>query len=280
MKTARSALRAPWFSSEQVGLFGKTVASCLVVELLAGMGAAVPITRTWAPRIWGQEMGSEGSRLAETERGVWFWLKRHSICTPHFNRKYELMLFRGRKTILPPEFWSPDQDSGGFADLDCVLGSLDTLRHLAQKVCRAEAPAFEHCEALRMRVSLPHEVMLCKRACPLKRGRVGRAASRLAADARERSDYLLKRRHDTRWRSHAHTPSETFVRGRSKAVAACWTSSSKDPCFVGSTATLQTQSARARAQHSEPGEGCRRLHSCEVAPQGAPSRSGCRLAGA
>ena len=35
-------------------------------------------------RIWGQKMVSEGSRLAESERGVWFWLKRYSICTPHF----------------------------------------------------------------------------------------------------------------------------------------------------------------------------------------------------
>ena len=29
-------------------------------------------------RIWGQRMGSEGSRLAESERGVWVWLNRHS----------------------------------------------------------------------------------------------------------------------------------------------------------------------------------------------------------
>ena len=52
-------------------------------------------------RIWGQKMGSnsEGSRLVESERGVWFWLNRHSICTPHFNRKNELILFRGRKTV-------------------------------------------------------------------------------------------------------------------------------------------------------------------------------------
>ena len=45
-------------------------------------------------------MGSEGSRLAESERGVWFWLKVYSICAPHCNRKNELILFRGRKTIL------------------------------------------------------------------------------------------------------------------------------------------------------------------------------------
>ena len=52
-------------------------------------------------------MGSEGSRLAESERGVWFWLKRYSICTPHFYRKNELILFRGRKTDSAPKFWSP-----------------------------------------------------------------------------------------------------------------------------------------------------------------------------
>ena len=52
-------------------------------------------------------MGSEGSRLAESERGVWFWLKRHSICTPCFIRKNELIVFRGRKTVSAPKFWSP-----------------------------------------------------------------------------------------------------------------------------------------------------------------------------
>ena len=39
--------------------------------------------RELGSRIWGQKMGSEGSRLAESERIVWFWLNRHSICTPH-----------------------------------------------------------------------------------------------------------------------------------------------------------------------------------------------------
>ena len=48
-------------------------------------------------------MDYEGSRLAESERGVWFWLKRHSICTPHFQRKNERNTFRGRETdFLPP----------------------------------------------------------------------------------------------------------------------------------------------------------------------------------
>ena len=56
---------------------------------------------------WGLKMGSEGSRLTESERGVTFWLKRHGICTPRFNRKDELILFRGRKTDSAPKFWSP-----------------------------------------------------------------------------------------------------------------------------------------------------------------------------
>ena len=47
-------------------------------------------------------MGSKGTKLAESERIVWFSWKRYCICTPHFNRKYEPILFRGRKTILPP----------------------------------------------------------------------------------------------------------------------------------------------------------------------------------
>ena len=56
----------------------------------------------WAPECLGQKMGSEGARLAESERGVWFWWKRYGICTPRFNRKNELVLFRALILILPP----------------------------------------------------------------------------------------------------------------------------------------------------------------------------------
>ena len=42
------------------------------------------VGRNLGSRIWGQKMGSKCTRLAESERGVWFWLKRYSICTPHF----------------------------------------------------------------------------------------------------------------------------------------------------------------------------------------------------
>ena len=65
-----------------------------------------------------EKWGSEGSRLAESERGVWFWfwLKRHSICTPHLHRKNELILPRGRKTDSAPlktdsAPWSPGRMS-------------------------------------------------------------------------------------------------------------------------------------------------------------------------
>ena len=35
-------------------------------------------------RMWGQKMSSKGTKKAESGRGVWFWLNRHGICTPHF----------------------------------------------------------------------------------------------------------------------------------------------------------------------------------------------------
>ena len=86
-------------------------------------------------RIWGQKMGSEGSRLAESERGVWFWLNRHSICTPHFNRKNELILFRGRETVSTPKFWSPGFAYKHRSIEKCV--PCPTLRVRIQVVCAA-----------------------------------------------------------------------------------------------------------------------------------------------
>ena len=66
-------------------------------------------------RIWGQKMGSEGSRLADSERGVWFsWKKvryNNIMCTPIiFNRKCKLISFQGRKTDSASKFWSPGAD--------------------------------------------------------------------------------------------------------------------------------------------------------------------------
>ena len=54
-----------------------------------------------------QKMGSKGTRLAESERGVWFWLRRHGICTPHLNRKYELTLFLGAENRFCPQTLEP-----------------------------------------------------------------------------------------------------------------------------------------------------------------------------
>ena len=52
-------------------------------------------------------MGSEGSRLAESERGVWFWLKRYSICTPHVNKKVRAQSFLGAENRICPQILEP-----------------------------------------------------------------------------------------------------------------------------------------------------------------------------
>ena len=36
----------------------------------------LPIVGNWAPEFGGQKMGSGGSRLAESERGVWFLVEK------------------------------------------------------------------------------------------------------------------------------------------------------------------------------------------------------------
>ena len=84
-------------------------------ELWAAIGATIGLEArglnnqgvNLGSRCWGQKMGSEDSRLAERERGVWFWSKRDSICTPHLNRKNEPNLFRGRKTRICPHILEP-----------------------------------------------------------------------------------------------------------------------------------------------------------------------------
>ena len=56
----------------------------------------------WAPEFGGRKWVLR-VRDWPSQNGVFgFWLKRHSICTPHFNRKYELIFSGGGKTILPP----------------------------------------------------------------------------------------------------------------------------------------------------------------------------------
>ena len=60
-------------------------------------------------RIWGRKWVLR-VRDWPGQNGVFgFWLNRHSICTPRFNRENELVLFRGRKTNSAPKFWSPGQ---------------------------------------------------------------------------------------------------------------------------------------------------------------------------
>ena len=74
---------------------------------VVGRDQSGPTSAYLSSRIWGQKLGSNGTKLAESERGVWFSWKRYGICTPRFNRKYELIIFRGRKTESAPKFWSP-----------------------------------------------------------------------------------------------------------------------------------------------------------------------------
>ena len=73
------------------------------------VGGTLRMVTIWAPAIWRQKMGSEGSRLAESKRGVCFWFswKGHGICTPRCNGKYELIILRGRKTDSAPQILEP-----------------------------------------------------------------------------------------------------------------------------------------------------------------------------
>ena len=52
-------------------------------------------------------MGSEGSRLAESERGVWVSWKMHGICAPRFNRKFELNSLPGAENRFCPQILEP-----------------------------------------------------------------------------------------------------------------------------------------------------------------------------
>ena len=52
-------------------------------------------------------MRSNGTKLSESERGVWFPYKLPGICTPHFNREYAL---RGGK-----RFCEAQADTPGFS---------------------------------------------------------------------------------------------------------------------------------------------------------------------
>ena len=106
----------------------KRVSECLRV---VGLGGVAEHPREWAPahavverlprvdvlrglvvRAWAPEFGDRkwvlkvSTKLVEPERGVWFSWKMHGICTPHSNRKYELIVFRGGKRSCP-QFLEP-----------------------------------------------------------------------------------------------------------------------------------------------------------------------------
>ena len=82
-------------------------------------------------RIWGQKMGSKGTKFAESERGVLFSWKRHSIRTPHLkkNRKNELPLscfrlkwgFVHRHRAVSTRNQTPRSDSANFVPLEPIL---------------------------------------------------------------------------------------------------------------------------------------------------------------
>ena len=96
-----------------------------VVRTLIGAMHIVPLSPTfgwnifvwnvtWAPDIGGRfKMVSEGSRVAESERGVLFSVEKvRYLCTPHLKEKKitSSFFYLGViKTILPKawKFWSP-----------------------------------------------------------------------------------------------------------------------------------------------------------------------------
>ena len=58
----------------------------VVLQNQVKMSTSSSLGQTLGSRIRGrgQKMGSKDTRLAESERGGWFGLEGHSICTPHF----------------------------------------------------------------------------------------------------------------------------------------------------------------------------------------------------
>ena len=89
------------------------------------------------PRIWGQEMGSEGC-LSLVGRGT---VSVHPIAIESTSF---LIIFRGRKTILPPKFWSPEIDVlHGHACSTCDAAALVDqcgLRGIVLAECQAPFP--------------------------------------------------------------------------------------------------------------------------------------------
>ena len=90
--------------------------------------------------MWGQKMGSEGSRLAESEQGVWFWLKRYSICTPHFNQKVQrAQSFPGAGNVSAPQILEPrcKQEASVARESICLLQpAVRYIYHAGHRVMR------------------------------------------------------------------------------------------------------------------------------------------------
>ena len=61
----------------------------------------------WAPEFGGRKWIPKVQDWLSQNGGVWFSWKSYGICTPHSNRKYELILFRGRKTVSTPQILEP-----------------------------------------------------------------------------------------------------------------------------------------------------------------------------
>ena len=84
-------------------------------------------------------MGAEGLGLAESKRGVWFWLNRHSICTPLFVlERTSSFVSGGGKPFFTPKFWSPgfqeNVNSGATAAI--AWGFLGTARGILSSYWR------------------------------------------------------------------------------------------------------------------------------------------------
>ena len=77
------------------------------ILVLTGFGVGCRDVKAGALHAWAPEFGGRkwvlNVRDWPSQNGVFgFWLEMHGICTPRFNRMYELVLFRGRKTRFCP----------------------------------------------------------------------------------------------------------------------------------------------------------------------------------
>ena len=93
-------------------------------------GTATPVwSLRWTATAWAPEFGGRewvlNARDGRVRTGCfWFSWKVHGICTPHSNRrKYELILFRGRKADSAPKCWRSPGHSQGVITLQAPMPS-------------------------------------------------------------------------------------------------------------------------------------------------------------